>query len=179
MNKLNVSRIVSEHFATLTDARTGLLSWGDVFEFFGLPALIAGAAIWFGVRFNYNVLSAILTAFSIFAGLLLNLLMLVFSFAEKAQNGGILADTRRKLLRELHSNVSFSILVSVIVVIVAVVAVVRVNPTPSETRLTGATMTSLLTYLMSNFLMTVLMILKRMHVLLTQSIKDVGFRHVA
>jgi hypothetical protein len=149
--------------------------------FFATPLVIAGLALYYGVGFNYDVLYALLTAFSIFAGLLLNLLLLVFSFSEKSQNSTTLQPLRKQLLRELHSNISFSILTSIAIVAVAMFCVVQVKlprSLPTGTY-TGRVSTFFLAYFISNFVLTLLMILKRMHILLSQALRESSLKRTA
>jgi len=179
MNKINIFRIVAEHVATLRDARTDRMSAVDVFTFAVLPLLLGAAGIYEKVKFSYDVLTAILTAFSIFAGLLLNLLLLVFSFVERPQYG-TLQGIRKQMLQELHSNISFAILNSIVIVVVAIVCVVRVKMvSPTGVAYTGAVATFLFIFFISNFVLTLLMVLKRMHVLLAQTVKESSLKRSA
>ena len=171
MNKINILRIIAEHVHTLRDFSTNRLSAADVVVFFGLPALLAGIAGWYRVGFNYDVMNALLTAFSIFAGLLLNLLLLVFSFADRLEVSGSFQSVRQQLLKEVHSNIAFAILVSMAIVVVAIVAVIRLKMA-SGPSYTGPILTGTLVYFIANFVLTLLMILKRMHILMSQQLKQ-------
>lgn len=179
MKKINVFRIITEHISTLRDYRTGRISPGDLVVFFFVPLLLGAAALYVGMRFNYDVLNAFLMAFSIFAGLLLNLLILVLSFSERAEHGTILQGARKQLLRELHTNISFAILVSIGVVVTSIVEVANLRLPSSTVAFTGHTVTYFLTFLIANFVLTLLMILKRMHILLSQALKEASFKKSA
>ena len=75
MDKINILRIIDD-FSTLRDYRTGRLSISDLALFLGVPFALGGAVWWWHFNFDANVLNGMLAAFSIFAGLLLNLLVL-------------------------------------------------------------------------------------------------------
>jgi len=82
--KIDISAIVKGHVASLRDLRTGRSSPGDVVLFVGVPFLFAGIAIWRGVQIRSTAINGILTAYSIFAGLLFNLVMLVITFLARS-----------------------------------------------------------------------------------------------
>lgn len=126
------------------------------------------------MRFSFkaDVLIGILSAFSIFAGLLLNLLVLICGLAGNQRFGGsdAAAETRRRFLKEIHENLSFSILISISIVVLSLIAisVMRfLEQTPGQILTTHPVVTFLLTSLLINFVLTLLMILRRIHVLLS------------
>jgi hypothetical protein len=76
---------------------------------------------------------------------------------------------RRKFLREIHQNLSFSILVSIVVVVLALLGMtITQKRVPNESPKSHPLISFLLTYFISNFLMTLLMIVKRIHLLLAE-----------
>ncbi|MGO9590864.1 MAG: hypothetical protein ACLP3K_12570 [Candidatus Acidiferrales bacterium] len=170
MNKINILRLVKDHFGTLRDFQTGKLSVSDVVVFGLLPFIFA---LWCGYRavaFDKDALIAVLTAFSIFAGLLFSLLLLVFTLTDKTDSQSMLYAVRKQLIGELYENISFAILVSIGIVTMTIVAATMHRATPEAG--TGRVTTFLLVLLMSNFILTILMILKRMHALLTLTLKE-------
>jgi hypothetical protein len=178
MNKINVLRIIRDHFGTLRDFQTGKLSGSDIFVFFVLPLGVASSGVYFHIAFSGDVLIAILTAFSIFAGLLLSLLLLVFSLTDRSDPQSTLYSVRKQLILELYDNISFAILTSIAVVSLTIIAGMRREAKVSDYH-TGPVMTSLLVFLMGNFILTILMVLKRMHALLTQALKDKSIKKTA
>ena len=81
MNKINLLRIIVGHFDTLRDYSSDKRSWGDVVFFFGLPLLVAFLGLFWGWGLYVDALNALIAAFAIFAGLLLNLLILIYTFS--------------------------------------------------------------------------------------------------
>jgi drug/metabolite transporter (DMT)-like permease len=171
MKKINVFRIVRDHFGTLRDYQTGKLSVSDLIVFMLCPLIAAFACVYKSVSFDKDALIAVLTAFSIFAGLLFSLLLLVFTLTDKTEPQSMLYSVRRQLIGELYENISFAILVSMAIVTLAIGAATFRHPAPVDTG-TGWLATFLLVLFMSNFILTILMILKRMHALLTLALKE-------
>ena len=170
--KIDVSRIVVAQFRTMRDDSIQRYSSFDLLLFYGLPLLLGGIAPHFGWKFSSDVLNALLTAFSIFAGLLLNLLILVYTFSSQTEHPTVLAKTRTTTIRELHDNIAYSILVSIVIVVVTMIAVayLKMHETPGVTPFTNWWLTGILIFLTLNFVLTLLMILKRIYVMLNQTI---------
>jgi len=184
MTKINLWRLISDHLHTLVDYPNTRLSVGDAVLFFGSPVALGAVCAALGFGFKADVLIGLLTAFSIFAGLLLNLLVLVFSYTQSAFENPNPPDTtaliRRRVVREIHANVSFAILISLAVVVVATVAlwVVR-HYEGSAPRETGMVPTFLLVTLAANFILTMMMVLKRMHLLISNEFDRANKKRVA
>jgi hypothetical protein len=177
MNKINLIRIVVSHFETLRDYSTGKRSWVDVIFFFGLPLLAALTGWYYGWGLYVDALNALLAAFAIFAGLLLNLLILIYTFSTGSVYPNALARTKTRFVRELHDNIAFSVLVSILIVIAALVGVAHLKmQDPQNPVHTGPLLTFIVIYLTANFVLTLLMILKRIHILLSTEIEQPSMR---
>lgn len=160
--KINVYRIVQDHFRTLRDYGTGAYSKGDIFIFFVVPALVAAAAVAFGLNVPRAIGTLLVTALSIFGALLFNLLLLLYDIVRRAESGPQKAELRLHFLRQLYSNISFSILLAVLTLVVLLVSFLGLGPT-----WVGGTLDFLTCYLAALFLLTLFMVLKRMHILLS------------
>jgi hypothetical protein len=177
MNKINVIRIVLAHFDTLRDYSSGKQSWGDVVFFFGLPLLAAFIGRYYGWGLYVESLNALIAAFAIFAGLLLNLLILIYTFSTASAYPNALTKIKTTFVRELHDNIAFSVLVSSLIVIAALVGVAQLKmKDPQNLAHTGPILTFVLIYLTGNFVLTLLMILKRIYVLLNTEIERPSMR---
>lgn len=159
--KLDARDIVADHFGTLVDYRTGESSTLDVLVFFGVPAVGALAMLWCGMRLNQGQTTVLITALSIFAALLFNLLLLTHSIITDAEVG---EDTTRRprRLREIYSNISYSILVAVLAVALLLLNVLF------EVVWVSVSTSGLVYFLVANFLLTLFLILKRIHLMLRE-----------
>jgi hypothetical protein len=163
LEKIDVRQIITEHVGTFRDYGTKHTSISDYVLFFGVPVGVAGLSLWLRLGLTVNAVNGLLTAFSIFAGLLFNLLVMVLTFLQSTQ--GSAADkmlvARKELLRQISANLSFAILSSLAIVAVAIFALA------STDQIWVPRLAVFLLLLGSvNFTLTLLMILKRMYALL-------------
>jgi hypothetical protein len=171
MTKIDIRDIVRRHVATLRDNTDGRLSAIDVLTFFALPLGVAYVSWHFRLTLTVDALAAVLASFAIFAGLLLNVLILVYTLSANPEPQKPFTAARRRLVLELHDNIQFAVLISVVVVILALVAVATVSKGEGETvARAGRAATAIVAYLTSNFLLTLLMILKRIQRLLVDEL---------
>jgi hypothetical protein len=179
MGKINVFRIVKDHFGTLRDYRTGEMSLSDVSLFIGAPLALGGLVWWKHFNFDATVLNGMLAAFSIFAGLLLNLLVLVFSFAGNPRFVGSdpATVTRRRLILEIHENLSFSILVAIAVAVLSLAGLCEMKYAQSKD--SNPIISVGTAILLGNFILTLLMVLKRIHILLSTEFERPSMRKSA
>jgi hypothetical protein len=170
MDKINILNIVRDHFSTFHEHDQRGPSQDDYLLFLGVP-LVSALFVVLILKFSFDsgILNSLLAAFSIFAGLLLNLLMLICAFTGSDKFAGFdaVSATRREFLREIHKNLSFSILVSIAVVVLALVGLGEIRYRPEHDAGNYPAVTFLLTFLIGNFILTMLMVLKRIHVLLS------------
>ena len=131
-----------------------------------VPAAVAIALWRAGVTLPESSLGTLITALAVFGALLFNLLILVYDVAGRPI-GAVLDEVRnaRKwTLQDLHSNVAFAVLLTLLSIVDLVLAAVGekgsiVQPTSLA-----------FFYLGSLFVLTLLLILRRMHMLLSSDI---------
>lgn len=180
LDKIDVSRIIAGHVDTLRDFSSGRRSFADIAVFFGTPLVVAGLAWYLRWGLYVDALNAILAAFAIFAALLLNLLLLIYTFSTDRSHPGALAKVRGALVRELHDNIAFATLTSIAIVVATLISVAQLKiQDPINPRHTGRVMTFVIVYLTTNFILTVLMVLKRIHVLLSRELEQPSIRKVS
>lgn len=121
-----------------------------------------------GSPVRHECLNGMLAVVAIFAGLLLNLLMLAWGFVVDPRFGcaDSAAQAKRRFLREIHQNLSFAILVSIAVVVLSLIGLFFTKDSKSEG--TPWPLTFLLRVFVANFVLTLLMVLKRIHSLLSE-----------
>lgn len=110
-SKFNVKDIIVDHFESYKDNRNDKYQLGLITTVFFCPFLI-GIVLGF-LRLDLSQLTEILgNVYSIFCGLLFNLLVLMKNEYKEAVNSEI--TSTQKLIDETYANVSFCILVSLL-----------------------------------------------------------------
>jgi len=169
-DKIDIRPILRGHFATLRDnAFASRVSREDIVLFIALPFCVAISLTFAGFRFRLDAVNGFLNLFSILTGLLLNVLVLVLSLIGKNTEN---VDSKRRIqiIREVFANICYSVLVAIAVVCVALVALSYMRSLQGAT--TGLGATFLLVFLTLNFVLSLLMVLKRMYVLLDKDLKN-------
>ncbi len=163
-NKINVSRIIRDHIGTLIDAQTRKISVWDLILFFVLPAIAAVLILFvMGTPIDRPISNILITSLSVFSGLLLNLLLLIYDLVMKeVQESGQEQEPTPKgqLLREIVANISYSILVSVFCVAILLIAYLDIGSGVFLKIFSFSVY-----FLVIQFLLTLFMVLKRVHVL--------------
>ena len=165
LTKINVVRIVRDHLNTLRDYRTGKLDRGDFVLFYICPIIFgAGLCLW-PKLLDATLINVLIQAFAILVGLLLNLLVLIFTAIRRESqrtsdpNESLKSETKIKILWETFANLSYSVLIGLIIALLLLVALLH--------RPVIVIVANFLIYAGSlNFVLTLLMILKRVHSLL-------------
>lgn len=157
-SKINVKHIVTDHLDTLVVYGTQRASKWDYFTFYVMPLAATAVLIWQDFRLDSTEATILITALSIFAALLFNLLLLTH---------GIVSDSeaerharRGELLEQIYTHISYSILVAVVAIVFLLLEVVWPN------RTVNLVSSAAVYFLVINFLATLLLILKRIHEML-------------
>jgi hypothetical protein len=169
--KIDISPIISGHLKTLASARTGRGSFSDGLLFFGFPVVLGATLVAFGFGFRSDAVNGFLTAFSILTGLLLNLLVLVFSLSAASQSDHQL---RKRILKEVFTNICYCILVAICAAGVALVDLGYMRSNAGA--ITGKVSTFLLAATTTNFVLTLLMVMKRMYRLISTELENSSSR---
>jgi len=116
MSKINVLPIFRDQFLTMRDARTSRISKVDLASFYGVPITLGvlGGLLGWQIRGIGNILASL----SLMAGLLFNLLILLYDTVVRIRDStGEYGEYRRTLIRELQANVTYALTISLIVAI--------------------------------------------------------------
>lgn len=173
--KINVSKIVIDHLNTLKSYDTQSLRVADYALFIIVPIIISITMVCFSYLIDKTFANILITSLSIFAALLLNLLLLVFDIVRKtndslakskeAKNPYEAEEKRLTFLKEIYANISYAIFISILSIIILLV----IYFVSLESLLQFL---SFLVYFLSiNFIFTLLMIVKRVHILLANELK--------
>lgn len=164
--KLNLRHVITDHWRTLYDYRTDKLDWSDVFTFYIVPALLTAGLLWLGMRLGGTEVTVLITALSIFAALLFNLLLLTHSIVTDTAKE--IHARRHELLQEIYAHISYAILVSVVAIVFLLAYVVL----PSRSTWVCVLTSAAVYFLVLNFLGTLLLILNRIHVMLAAEFSE-------
>lgn len=161
--RINVWAIVRDHVRTLKDADDDRYSAADLVLFVVVPGALAGGLWYLGISLTREAVNVLITSLSVFAALLFNLLLLIYDIVRKPPERGELQGFKKLFLQQVYANISFCILISLVAVIVLVISYLEL-PWPVLTHLVAA----VIYYLLLLFILTLFMVLKRVHVLLKQ-----------
>jgi amino acid transporter len=165
-DKINVWMIVVDHLKTLREFQSDKPSTGDVILFLIVPLLIAlGLVLPLGFRLDVDAINALITSLSVFSGLLFNLLLLIYDLLVKENAEEDPSRLRRMFLGQIYAHISFTILTAVLSISLLLLLFIRVD-------LPALTMTVhvIILFLIINFILTMLMILQRVHILISKEL---------
>lgn len=180
--KINPSRIIIAHLGTLRHAGKKQISKSDVFLFFGLTLAMALTLFYFGFQLSAAAVGVLVTALSVFAGLLLNVLLLIYDIMSKSPTAHERANNSKTqkeeqmdslkatILLETYHNISFAIFLAVATLSFLVFTVFIPERWDSIKEFASI----LVFWLVLVFLTTLLMILKRVHGLLSKEMASEG-----
>jgi hypothetical protein len=166
-SKIDLRDVVAEHLATLRDGDAQRISWMDVLVFFGLPLIVAVAIALANITLSTSAIGILIGALSILAGLLINVLVLLYTVKEvgptETEN-----EEQRTLIREVNANLLYAITIAVIdIVALCILPLIKGLGIPAAIKgplddvWSGA-----IIFILGNFILTLLMALKRLKVLL-------------
>jgi hypothetical protein len=164
--KIDPSPIIADHFKTLRDARSNRISLLDLVTFYFLPAVAAGTVFEYRVTFTSDVFGQSIAVFAIFSALLFSVQVALFGIFTKRRSDvdeyreafeARRLAARRELIKETNSNISYLIFFSAFSVTVFIGAF--------AVRLTDKVEAPIAVFLYLHFMLTLLMIIKRVHAL--------------
>ena len=182
-SKVNIKDIISGHLGTLSKVDGGW-SWFDFLTFFFIPIIISTASVIIGFSLNNEVSSLLVNFGAIFTALLLSVLVLVYDQESKLDDryqrdtelkrpSDAFYTAKKKLLGDLYYNISFSILSSLILIATCFafsMADSFVDPKTTSVSvalvLSKLVFTPITVFITVNLLLTIVMIVKRLHSLL-------------
>ncbi len=177
---VNVSKVIRKHYSSLReDSKTIWI----IFLFFIIPLLVPTYLLIIEYRPLMEAsVSALITAFSLFSGLLLSMVVFLFNIVVKAKDELDIANKKSKsriLVEHLYANTLYSILIAVftlaLLVFSSVVGIwnvsLAINLIFVQIKILDF-VSALVYFVISHFLMILLMIIKRLFVLLTKQLEE-------
>jgi sterol desaturase/sphingolipid hydroxylase (fatty acid hydroxylase superfamily) len=168
--KIRILQIVADNHRTLRSAQSNRIAIVDVAVFYMLPLLCTLAVLCTGATIDSTIASILVTALSIFAALLFNLLLLVCDIAKRDPRYAISRNDprtaiRAELIRQIFVHISFGILVALLA-IGFLVASVWSKQWTTAAGITGAIGIGLI----AMFVADLLLVMSRMHSLITSDL---------
>lgn len=179
-SKINIWSIVTGHIMTLRDSSSGRVSLLDYVTFYGMPVAIAALFSISGIQVSEGANSLLVNFGAIFTALLLSVLVLVYDQGEKlrsindeSKNHNI--ELKKNLLEQLYFNICYAIVMAVILVFLCLVytflpdkaCVISLSNISFSLDLKMYLASPFFLIVVLNLLLTILMVVKRMHTLLT------------
>lgn len=173
--KINVFFIIIGHIKTLKSAGEESLNFSDIFTFFIFPLLISATGVYSGFQLNNDFVSILINFGSIFTALLFSVLVLIYDqenkLLDKESNGQAVRhiETKKTILKQLYFNISYCIINSVILVVFSTAGLIFEKGEVLGFSVNSYLLTPICMFIALNLVFTILMIVKRMHRLLTSS----------
>lgn len=174
-SKLNVVKIVRRHIETLQDHNTGKIMASDVLVFFLAPGLLSAVVAWGVEELSKDILALAVNFGAIVTALLMSVVVLVYDQENKIR-GRLGADftedvalkVKLDLLVELYHNICFAIVTSLLLVVLSFVGMMLAGFCLSGVfEVVQAMATFGISFSFSSLVLTMLMVVKRFHILLT------------
>lgn len=175
--RINLFDIIVDHLRTLRRLGRPGIYFGDIILFFIIPGIIALPLAYLFPDRLYEQAPKLLTATSLMGGLLFNLLARTAQIVDKARKEAEIGSVRRVFAKEIHSNVAFGIIWSLGCAVVLVSFSFFKLPKDWISTLTPnaiwiMSVAWLGFFFIISFLLTLLMIVKRMYIILTSDTED-------
>lgn len=175
--RYSVAEIVSGQIKTVCDDRNPWSNKLAAVCFFGLPAFSPIVQELAGLHLTENIVSIVVSAASVFAGLLLNLLVVIYGFAPRgveksASNDRKTESNLDQLVEYCFYNISYAILICGLLVIFSLVFLAGL-------RYVKLVPEVLVYYFGFQLFLSIAQILKRCHSLLNHRLTRAGQRRAA
>jgi len=157
--KIDVSKIIKDHINTISNANGGGSTGWDYVSFLITPLIFASGLLMLDLYFTVEFVNIVVSGLSIFVGLLFNIIVILFDIVKTDK----ISMDKQDLIKEVVINISFCILISLL-------AIVTSLTTQLPWGCVFKNSTNFVTYfIIAEFLLTLLMILKRMyHIFITE-----------
>lgn len=172
--KINIRILARNHFniVTTNDGKPSSVDWA---VFLGGPATISVFVGLSGVSFSDNAMSGLLAGLAIFSGLLINVLVLLYSVNESTRQKIRNVEStdayipnqlqlHKEVLEETFANVGFSIIISFFCIVILCIMLVVQN----RSGLFFLGLQSIFVLLVVHFILVVVMCVKRLYILISE-----------
>lgn len=176
-SKINIFDIIEAHISTLKNYnkvleynkdpdnknRFYVYNKWDFVIFFVLPLILGIFFVYFDLLPIKEILTVLVTSLSVFTALLFNLLLLAFDIMRKPTTN----PTRKIFLEEIYANVSFCILIAITTISMSVLSIIFLGNC-----IIYHILSFFVYYFSILFILTLLMVLKRIYALISTENND-------
>jgi len=173
LSRIDISKIIKAHYKSLRNLNGGTIAFPDIVLFIIIPLVTSGYLLYKDISIKSQI-SSLVTALSILAGFLFNLLAIIHNSLGKIKKElkaqSISNDSLNLKLRfanEIHANISYNILIAIITVVSLVLYGINIE---ISNKYLNNLILELLNFVCSSFmihfLFTLIMILNRIYILL-------------
>ncbi len=168
LEKINIWCIIKDHLSTLKNDNSDKPEFKDYILFLIIPYIIPLVLLCgFDLFLSDSLINILITILAIFVGLLLNVMVVIFDIIKKNEK-----TVKLRLIKETYSNISFAILLSIITIIPLIVCYLPNTSNKLSIKITLMISNGLSYYFLVLFFITLLMIVRRIHVILTDEISN-------
>lgn len=155
--KIDITKIFKDHIGSLVNAKTEKADFRDKFFFLYLPVILSGILIYNGYFITNDISNSLIAGLSIYVGLSINFLMLIFELSAKQF---FREQKRIKTLKQVIANISVTTIYSLLIIILTLLAGISAITYYVH---------FFLYFVLFEFLFTMLMVLKRIYNILIGS----------
>lgn len=178
-SKINVCNIIFGHLNTLKDASSSKISYADIFTFFIIPLIFGSLVFVSNFKLNDSLISLLVNFGAIFTALLLSVLVLVYDQSSKLserneRNEVPFYTVKKSLLDQLYYNICYSIVLALFLIFTCFLESITRGKSLNLAYFGGPKIdvnmcifTPIVVFISVHLILTIVMIVKRMHVLLT------------
>jgi len=166
LSRINFLQIIRDHLRTLRNINSSskMVSRPDLLLFFILPLILSGILTIQKVELHSHI-SDFITAISILGGFLFNLLAIIYGLMDKLKLDSKDSDIKKIFVREIHTNISFNILLSLILILLLIVYSYQPNNFSCFT-MVDYTFSLILYSLLILFMLTMIMVFNRIYIIM-------------
>lgn len=160
-SRINIFSIIMDHYKTFSYNDKGNVRALIALFFFIIPLIPSISIVYYKHSIAKDTINTTVSVLSIFVGLLLNLLVLIFDLVKNNDNPYFL-----KTVREAISNISFAIVVSILGIAFLLIGLADIKPL-----FLSDIVSTLSYYCIIQFFLTLVIILKKIYAVFLSEIK--------
>jgi hypothetical protein len=158
--RIDISDIVQNHLKSLSNANTSKAEFSDYLIFLIIPILVAVILPVLKIFLSDTIINIIITSLSIFVGLFFNVIVLIISTMCTKDDDPI----KKQFLTEIIDNISYIIFISLVTIVTCIFASQKAD-------LIHQILNAICFFFLVHFLMTMLLVLKRIYKLFKHQMK--------